>query len=516
MNRMVSFIRKSLCIVLFFITIGTFSYGRILISATELYSKAAEIQQENPRFTSEEFSHLYPDWQLIKQETIQFHDLTSYKLLGIGKKTSDGYGKMKIVVVANTGQTDQWQEVWSSKEYNGDASIEVPNYIDHFLLLNPVNQQRALLVFERIHSGSSGMKDIHAIEINREGHGKGVWEDSGFDLEKKGSHIVVHDLGETHLSLENDKVKVKQIPRSEVGPADAVSASFVISKRGMILPEKNQNIYVTVGQTLTFIPKDKETKKQFDEGNIHIYTNLWNDGHHQVTTSNANLIRYGNAFEFRKEGTFQFILEYINGQYVDKTPVTFTVRVGKNQKESAKMTVHTFKAKLSNGEEIGLDIYKGKVLLIVNTASKCGLTPQYEGLEKLYDTYKDKGFTVLGFPCNQFGGQEPGTDEEISSFCSLNYQVEFPIFQKIDVNGENAHPLYQYLRQQVPKDENLDKNSKLYKHLSTNAPELLEGSNIKWNFTKFLINKDGSVIKRYAPTTAPEEIKDDIEKLLTE
>ncbi|WP_338453298.1 glutathione peroxidase [Niallia oryzisoli] len=179
------------------------------------------------------------------------------------------------------------------------------------------------------------------------------------------------------------------------------------------------------------------------------------------------------------------------------------------------MSVHSFKAKLSNGEEIGLDSYKGKVMLIVNTASKCGLTPQYEGLEKLYETYKDKGFTVLGFPCNQFGGQEPGTNEEISSFCSLNYQVEFPIFQKIDVNGENAHPLYQYLRKEAPEDENLDKNSGLYKHLSTNAPELLEGSNIKWNFTKFLIDKDGSVVERYAPTTTPEEIQNDIEKLLT-
>lgn len=501
---------------MFLITIGTFSYERMLISAAELYSKAAKIQQENPHFTSEEFSHVYPDWQLIKQETIQFYDLTSYKLLGIGKKTPDGYGKMKIVVVTNTGRTDQWQEVWSSKEYNADAPIDVPNYIDHFLLVNPANQQKALLVFERIHSGSSGMKDIQAIEINRDGHGKVVWEDSGFDVEKKGNHIIVHVLGETHLSLENHKVKVKQIPRSEVGPADAVAAGFAIDKRGMILPEKNQDIYVTVGQTVTFIPKDKETKKQFDKGNIHIYTNLWNDGHHKVTTSNANLIRYGNAFKFMKEGTYQFILEYINGQYSDNKPVMFTVHGAKDKKESVEMSVHTFKAKLSNGEEVGLDTYKGKVLLIVNTASKCGLTPQYEGLEKLYDTYKDKGFTVLGFPCNQFGGQEPGTDEEISSFCSLNYQVEFPIFQKIDVNGGNAHPLYQYLRQQAPEDENLDKNSMLYKHLSTNAPELLEGSNIKWNFTKFLINKDGSVIKRYAPTTAPEEIKDDIEKLLTE
>ena len=179
------------------------------------------------------------------------------------------------------------------------------------------------------------------------------------------------------------------------------------------------------------------------------------------------------------------------------------------------MSVHSFQANLSNGEEVGLDTYKGKVLLIVNTASKCGLTPQYEGLEKLYETYKEKGFTVLGFPCNQFGGQEPGTDEEISSFCSLNYHVEFPLFQKIEVNGENAHPLYQYLREQAPEEGNLDENGTLYKHLRANAPQLLEGSTIKWNFTKFLIDQDGNVAKRFAPTTTPEEMKEDIEKLLT-
>jgi glutathione peroxidase len=177
------------------------------------------------------------------------------------------------------------------------------------------------------------------------------------------------------------------------------------------------------------------------------------------------------------------------------------------------MTVHSFQTNLSNGEEVGLDTFKGKVLLIVNTASKCGLTPQYEGLEKLYDTYKEKGFTVLGFPCNQFGGQEPGTDEEISSFCSLNYQVEFPLFQKIEVNGENAHPLYQYLREQAPEEE-IDVNSTLYKHLQNKAPELLEGSTIKWNFTKFLIDQEGIVVKRFSPITTPEEIEKDIEALL--
>ncbi|MCQ6274961.1 glutathione peroxidase [Bacillus sp. V3B] len=178
------------------------------------------------------------------------------------------------------------------------------------------------------------------------------------------------------------------------------------------------------------------------------------------------------------------------------------------------MSVHSFQVNVSHGEEVGLDTFKGKVMLIVNTASKCGLTPQYEGLEKLYETYKEKGFTVLGFPCNQFGGQEPGTDEEISYFCSLNYDVKFPIFQKIEVNGENAHPLYQYLREQAPEEEKLDENGTLYKHLRANAPKLLEGSTIKWNFTKFLIDQDGNVVKRFSPTTTPEEIEGDIEKIL--
>lgn len=178
------------------------------------------------------------------------------------------------------------------------------------------------------------------------------------------------------------------------------------------------------------------------------------------------------------------------------------------------MSVHTFSANLSNGKEISLEDYKGKVALIVNTASKCGLTPQYEGMEKLNERYKEKGFTVLAFPCNQFAGQEPGTDEEISEFCSLNYNVTFPLFQKIDVNGENTHPLYQYLKEQGPEEESMDENGRLYQILQKNFPENLEGSNIKWNFTKFLIDQDGNIVKRYPPTTAPEEISADIEKLL--
>lgn len=158
------------------------------------------------------------------------------------------------------------------------------------------------------------------------------------------------------------------------------------------------------------------------------------------------------------------------------------------------MSIHQFKANLSNGEVISLETYKGQVVVIVNTATKCGLAPQYEGLQKIHDTYGDKGVAVLGFPCNQFMNQEPGTDEEIAQTCALSHSVTFPLFQKVDVNGENAHPLYKYLQ--------------------TKAPGLLGSKSIKWNFTKFLINQNGEIVKRYSPTTKPEDMIKDIEKLL--
>ncbi|NCP64219.1 MAG: glutathione peroxidase [Paraglaciecola sp.] len=153
-----------------------------------------------------------------------------------------------------------------------------------------------------------------------------------------------------------------------------------------------------------------------------------------------------------------------------------------------------YQVTLNNGENINLDQYKDKVLLIVNTASKCGFTPQYEGLQKLHADFKDQGLAVLGFPCDQFGHQEPGNDQEIQQFCSLTYNVDFPLFKKIEVNGPNTAPLYEYLKQA--------------------APGLLGSKSIKWNFTKFLVNKQGKVVKRYAPTTKPEDIIDDIKALL--
>ena len=158
------------------------------------------------------------------------------------------------------------------------------------------------------------------------------------------------------------------------------------------------------------------------------------------------------------------------------------------------MSVYDYAAKTLAGQDVSLADYRGQVLLIVNTASKCGFTPQYEGLEGLFKAYKDRGFTILGFPCNQFGAQEPGNAEEIASFCSLTYDVTFPMLAKIDVNGPSAHPLYAFLKKE--------------------QKGLLGTEGIKWNFTKFLVGRDGEVVERFAPTTKPEDLKLAVEALL--
>jgi len=170
----------------------------------------------------------------------------------------------------------------------------------------------------------------------------------------------------------------------------------------------------------------------------------------------------------------------------------FLIFTGLNAESSMKL--YDFDVKTIDGKEISLSEYKGKVLLIVNVASECGFTPQYAGLEKLYQTYQEQGFEVLGFPSNQFGKQEPGSDEKIKFFCQGSYDVHFDMFSKIDVNGENADPLYSYLKRK--------------------QGGFLWMDSIKWNFTKFLVDREGNVVDRFAPSTKPMSIKKDIEKLL--
>lgn len=158
--------------------------------------------------------------------------------------------------------------------------------------------------------------------------------------------------------------------------------------------------------------------------------------------------------------------------------------------------IYDFKAELSNGSEVDLSSYRNKVLLVVNTASKCGFTPQYAGLERVYQEFRDQDLEILAFPSNQFMNQEPLSDDEIKEFCELNYGVSFPVFKKVDVNGRYAHPLFEYLK--------------------SGARGALGSKSIKWNFTKFLVDRQGKPVKRFAPQTTPEEIRKDIEKLIAE
>ena len=184
-----------------------------------------------------------------------------------------------------------------------------------------------------------------------------------------------------------------------------------------------------------------------------------------------------------------------------------------NKQDMAK--VYDFKTTGNKGAEVDLAQYEGNVLMIVNTASKCGFTPQYDGLEALYQKYKDQGFVILGFPCDQFAGQEPGSNDEIAEFCRLNHGVTFPLMAKTDVNGPNAEPVFEYLKSQAHAEQYSGFKAKATaKMLKALSKSMEKDSDIRWNFTKFLINRDGSVVKRFAPTTTPEEMEKDIQGML--
>lgn len=178
-------------------------------------------------------------------------------------------------------------------------------------------------------------------------------------------------------------------------------------------------------------------------------------------------------------------------------------------------TIYDYKAVASNGKEIDFAEFKGKVLLIINTASKCGFTPQFDGLEKLNKKYRDRGLVCIGFPCNQFASQDPGSDSEIEGFCRMNYGVTFQIMKKIDVNGPEAHPIFKYLKSQAPTEEYKGLKAKaaatMFKTISKSVEK---DSDIKWNFTKFLISRDGTKVLRFAPTTEPKDFEKDIEAFL--
>lgn len=206
---------------------------------------------------------------------------------------------------------------------------------------------------------------------------------------------------------------------------------------------------------------------------------------------------------------------------VSKVLLMFTLVAGSalvSCKSIDANTIYQYTTLSNSGETVRFSDFKGKVLLIVNTASQCGFTPQYDGLEALYQQYKDRGLVVIGFPCDQFGHQEPGTNEEIAEFCRLNHGVTFPLMDKVEVNGENAEPVFKWLYSEKPFAGfgEGDTASFMDKMLASQNPDYASNPDIKWNFTKFLVNRKGKVVSRYEPTTTPEQMEMEIETLLDE
>lgn len=178
-------------------------------------------------------------------------------------------------------------------------------------------------------------------------------------------------------------------------------------------------------------------------------------------------------------------------------------------------TIYDFKAVASNGKEIDFRQFEGKPMLIINTASKCGFTPQFDGLEKLNEKYRDRGLVVIGFPCNQFAQQDPGTDSEIEGFCRMNYGVTFQIMKKVDVNGSEAHPVFVWLKEQAPSEEYHGMKAKAASAMfKTISKSVEKESDVKWNFTKFLVSRNGTTVQRFAPTTEPDQLEAAIEEVL--
>ena len=189
--------------------------------------------------------------------------------------------------------------------------------------------------------------------------------------------------------------------------------------------------------------------------------------------------------------------------------------LGAAQNEQDMASIYDYKTLSNKGAEVSLKDYEGKVLLIVNTASKCGFTPQYDGLEALYQQYKDQGLVILGFPCDQFAGQEPGTKEQIEEFCRLNHGVTFPLMAKTDVNGPKAEPVFEYLKAQAPTEEYKGLKAKAtHKLLKGISKSVEKDSDILWNFTKFLVSRDGRTVKRFAPTAEPKDFEAEVKAML--
>ncbi|SHG96004.1 zinc-ribbon domain-containing protein [Ornithinibacillus halophilus] len=296
---------------------------------TETNENPEVVEEEPQSVTSEQFQELFPDWQMIKQEKVNFEE-SNYPILVMGKKGSSDFGKVKLTVMDYNNQEKQWESVWETEEFEADPYLDVDSFLGDMFLLNPEGQNGALIVFNLLHSGNSGMYSTTAIQIDNQGIGTNKWTGYGTSMEVDNSTVIVYEKGETHITLQDGNVAVEEITRSDLEvTSDSTIVKFILDNHGLIVPTGDKEIYVELGEEISFVPADDITKQLFDDGEIAIYTNLWNNDS-PVNTSNANRLPGGNTVEFTEETTVEFILEYYDGANfgLDGPPVTFIVHVG--------------------------------------------------------------------------------------------------------------------------------------------------------------------------------------------
>ncbi|MEH7251583.1 zinc ribbon domain-containing protein [Neobacillus niacini] len=298
---------------------------KVKVAATEP-KEAAETKP--PNITQEDVTALFPDWQMIKQEMVNING-TFYTVLAIAKNEIEFEETVKIAVIDYTskGKDNPWSSVWESEEYFADPMIDIESYIGDFYVLNPDNNAVALVVFNVMHGGSAQTYDTFAIQLDEGGTGEVAWSGGGSYIEEKENYIEVMVHGAVHLAVEKDKVKITEIPRSEVGSDNALKVEFTLNSDGLVVPTLDEEIYVKAGQPLTFVPADDKTKNLFDEGDISLYYNSMDNA--PISTANVNLVYAGNEFTLKDEGSFGFLLDYYTeDKNYNTPPYTFIVHVG--------------------------------------------------------------------------------------------------------------------------------------------------------------------------------------------
>lgn len=293
-------------------------------------------EEENvkpPSISREEVDTLFPDWQVIKQEILNI-DGTYYNVIAIAQNKVEFEESVKIAVVSydKNAEDNKWTTIWESEEYAADPIVNIEDYIRDFYILNPKDTSVALVAFNLMHAGTARTYDTYAVQIDEDGKGDVAWSGYGSYMEKKEDYIEVMVLGAVRLAVEKDKVKITEIPRSEVGSNDALKVEFTVNSDGLVVPALDEEIYVKKGQPITFVPEDSKAKSLFDKGNISIYYNSME--HAPIATANVNLVYAGNEFTFTDEGSYGFLLDhYIEGSWNESTPpYTFIVHVGDGKK----------------------------------------------------------------------------------------------------------------------------------------------------------------------------------------